>query len=511
MARLDPHSYADSEQPRPRHLRLRLDVSFARRCLEGEADLVFDGPVEGTLDLDTRELELLAARTQAGAEVAFELGAEDAVLGRRLRLTLPRGTRELRLALPDVARRARAAVARARADRAAASTRSCSASARRSTPAASRRCQDTPRLRVTYEAELVVPEPLAAVMSAGPAGSTAGPRQLTRLSASGCRSRSRPTCWRSRSGGSSRASCRRARRCGPSRRRVDAAALRVRRHRGDDRASRGALRPVRLGPLRHARAAAVVPVRRHGEPAHDVPHADAARGRPLAGRRRRARARPLLDRQPRHERGHGALLAQRGLHRLGRAPDPRGAARRGCDRARLGDRREGARGVALALRRGLAADAPAHRASRDATRTTRSRRSRTRRARASSRCSSAAAGRPRFDRFMRAYMERFRFTSITTEEFLSFLERAAAGSRRARSARTRGCTSRGCRRTRPVFRSARKDSLVALAASLRARRRGPPPAEIAGWDPAETLVYLQNLPRVASSAPTASGSTGRSR
>jgi leukotriene-A4 hydrolase len=49
-------------------------------------------------------------------------------------------------------------------------------------------------------------------------------------------------------------------------------------------------------------------------------------------------------------------------------------------------------------------------------------------------------GRERFDKFMRDYVARFRFTSITTEEFLAFLE-------------------------------------------------------IAAWSPAETLVYLQSLPR----------------
>ena len=41
--------------------------------------------------------------------------------------------------------------------------------------------------------------------------------------------------------------------------------------------------------------AAVVPVRRHGEPAADVPHADAARGRSLARERGGARARALVD------------------------------------------------------------------------------------------------------------------------------------------------------------------------------------------------------------------------
>src|SRR5262249_2372171 len=38
-----------------------------------------------------------------------------------------------------------------------------------------------------------------------------------------------------------------------------------------------------------------------------------------------------------------------------------------------------------------------------------------------------AAGRERFDRFVRAYLAHFRFTSITTEEFLEFLEQEMPG------------------------------------------------------------------------------------
>jgi hypothetical protein len=42
------------------------------------------------------------------------------------------------------------------------------------------------------------------------------------------------------------------------------------------------LRPVRVGPLRRASAAAVVPVRRYGEPDSHVRHAHSARRRPVA-------------------------------------------------------------------------------------------------------------------------------------------------------------------------------------------------------------------------------------
>ncbi len=58
----------------------------------------------------------------------------------------------------------------------------------------------------------------------------------------------------------------------------------------------------------------------------------------------------------------------------------------------------------------------------------------------------------------------------------------------------RGSTSPGCRRTPPSSAPPRLDGLVALAQAF-ARGERPGVSAIAGWTPAETLVYLQNLPR----------------
>jgi hypothetical protein len=103
------------------------------------------------------------------------------------------------------------------------------------------------------------------------------------------------------------------------------------------------------------------------------------------------------------------------------------------------------------------------------------------------------AGRARFDRFMRAYMARFRFTSITTEEFLAFLEGEMPGLAAEVGARA-WLYEPGLPANAPVLRSARLDGLVALARGFPAGER-PAPAAVAGWSAAETLVYLQNLPR----------------
>ncbi|HSD26781.1 MAG TPA: M1 family peptidase, partial [Vicinamibacteria bacterium] len=169
MARLDPHSYADSEQSRARHLRLRLSIDFAARRIEGTAALELAATSAGFLDLDSKELDVLEATTTSGDPVPFELGADQPILGRRLRLSLPEGTREVRL--------------RYRTSKGAPALQwlSPEQTAGGAHPFLFSQCQpiharsvaplpDTPRSRLTYEAELEVPEPLGAVMSAGPAG-----------------------------------------------------------------------------------------------------------------------------------------------------------------------------------------------------------------------------------------------------------------------------------------------------------------------------------------------------
>ena len=92
MARVDPHSYFDDAQPRTRAWRLRLAVDFERKVLSGTAALELGEPGAGPLDFDTRGLTVKAARAD-GRAIAFHLGAEEPILGRRLRVELPVGTR----------------------------------------------------------------------------------------------------------------------------------------------------------------------------------------------------------------------------------------------------------------------------------------------------------------------------------------------------------------------------------------------------------------------------------
>src|SRR5690242_21112794 len=63
------------------------------------------------------------------------------------------------------------------------------------------------------------------------------------------------------------------------------------------------LRPLPLGALRHAGAAAELPLRRHGEPAADLPHPDDAGARPVARGAHRPRAGAQIGRASCRERG----------------------------------------------------------------------------------------------------------------------------------------------------------------------------------------------------------------
>ncbi|MBK6407501.1 MAG: M1 family metallopeptidase [Holophagales bacterium] len=169
MALVDPHSYADDAQPRTKHLRLHLAVDFGRKRIDGRAVLELATPAGGPMDLDTKGLTIVAVTASGGGEVLFDLGPEDPVLGRRLRLKLPPGTAEVLVryhTAPDAAALQWLDPAQTEGKRHPYLFSQCQAiHARSMVP-----CQDTARFRVTYHAEVTVPEALSAVMSAGPSG-----------------------------------------------------------------------------------------------------------------------------------------------------------------------------------------------------------------------------------------------------------------------------------------------------------------------------------------------------
>jgi leukotriene-A4 hydrolase len=169
MARLDPHSYHDSEQAEMSSFDLRVSIDFERRVLEGEVSAALAATAArrrgGVLDLDTRDLEVRSVHSGAGQPLAFELGRPDPVLGTRLRITLPPDTERvsIRYRTSDQASALGWLVPEQTASKRYPYLFSqCQAIHARSIVP----LQDTPRRRVTFTAVLDVPDDLASLMAA---------------------------------------------------------------------------------------------------------------------------------------------------------------------------------------------------------------------------------------------------------------------------------------------------------------------------------------------------------
>jgi leukotriene-A4 hydrolase len=183
--RVEPHSFANFDQWRTRHLELELAVDFGQQELEGFATLTIEAQradAEPQLVLDTRALEILdvACATPTGefAPALFRLGRTDAILGTPLHIDLPRGVLRVRVhyrtspgasglqwlepsqtaggAQPFLFSQSQAIHARSWIP-----------------------CQDSPAVRATYAAEVATPQGLRAVMSAEQLGFDEAKRRWT--------------------------------------------------------------------------------------------------------------------------------------------------------------------------------------------------------------------------------------------------------------------------------------------------------------------------------------------
>jgi leukotriene-A4 hydrolase len=102
-------------------------------------------------------------------------------------------------------------------------------------------------------------------------------------------------------------------------------------------------------------------------------------------------------------------------------------------------------------------------------------------------------GEDRFLRFIRDYMDAFRFTSITTEQFCAFVDEKLPGALEAVNAPAY-LDKPGMPDTAPEFRSAQLDTITMLA-DIWVDGGRPSTHQIASWKPAELQVFLQRLPR----------------
>ena len=166
MSRPDPHSYFDATQPAVDSLVLRLHVDFSRRVLSGEAELILARPGGGPLDLDTRDLTIDGIFNEVGVPLQWELAPAEPVLGARLRINLPDGCPRLVIlyhTAPDASALQWLEPAQTAGGVEPYLFSQCQAIHARSVIPV----QDTPSVRIRYQADLVIPRALRGLMAAG--------------------------------------------------------------------------------------------------------------------------------------------------------------------------------------------------------------------------------------------------------------------------------------------------------------------------------------------------------
>jgi len=491
MALIDPHSCFDDAQPLTTSWNLRLRVDFERRVLAGTVELRFASPGGGAMDLDTKGLSVeRVTALGSGTTVPFELGPDEPILGRRLRLSLPPATAGVEIAYetsPDAAGLQWLAPAQTEGKVHPFLFSQCQAIHARSLVP----CQDSAVARVTYDAELTVPAALTAVMGAGPAGEGAAsagwrtfrfrmpqpiPSYLFALAVGELEGRDlspRSRVW--------------AEPATVEKAAWEFAGTETFIQKAEalfgpyewDRFDMLVLPPsFPYGGMENPRMTFLTPTLLAGDRslvdvvAHELAHSwtgnlvtnataehfwlnegwtvfaerrilRALRGEEAASIAWAVGQKDLEDSLERF-RDQPELTRLR-THLAGVDPD---------DAFSSIPYEKGARFI-VALER--------------------------------------TVGEERFDRFIRAYMARFHFQSITTEQFCAFVEAELPGTL-ARMDAEAWLHQSGLPTTAPRFVSARLEALTALAEGWKAGRR-PDPREVATWHPTELLVYLQKLPR----------------
>jgi aminopeptidase N len=163
----DPHSFGRPGEVAVTHVALDLTVDFAAKRLSGFADLTLDRRGQGAEEvvLDTRDLEIQAVKLDGVEPVRFRLGDPLPILGRSLTIPLGPETKSVRV---EYRTSPEAAALQWLAPEQTAGgvhpflfSQSQAILARTWVP-----CQDSPGVRITYSATVRAPKELLALMSA---------------------------------------------------------------------------------------------------------------------------------------------------------------------------------------------------------------------------------------------------------------------------------------------------------------------------------------------------------
>ena len=288
-AHADPLSYARYDQVRTRDLQLDLKADFKQKTLSGYAELSLNwiDPAARTLVLDTRDLSIAKVQVQdkrgAWQMAPYQLDKADPEKGQALRITTTGQPGKVRVyyhtAPNAIALQWLTPQQTMSGKLPFMFSQSQSINARSWVPS-----QDTPAVRFTYSARIDAPSGHARRDERRERRKGDGQGRLEIQDAAADSILPAGHCHRRAGSAQTRSPLRRVCRTAAH----QGGRIRAGRHGKDDPGRRSAVRPVWMGTLRHDRAAAIVPLRRHGKPAPDLPHADHDRGRPQPGRPDRA-------------------------------------------------------------------------------------------------------------------------------------------------------------------------------------------------------------------------------
>lgn len=170
QSRMDEHSYGNLDEVQLQHLDLDLTVNFEEKELQGHVDINFKRLKEGVskLDLDTRDIDIEKAQiwtNDAWEDTTFELAKKDPVLGSKLSIALDDKTTKVRVYYSTQPQASGlqwlTPEQTAGKEHPFVYSQAQAIHARSFIP-----IQDSPSVRVTYNANLKTPKELLAVMSA---------------------------------------------------------------------------------------------------------------------------------------------------------------------------------------------------------------------------------------------------------------------------------------------------------------------------------------------------------
>lgn len=165
MQTVDKHSYANTDEVRVEHIHLNLDVNFDESVLSGSAVLSLNEHETEQLILDANNLHIDKVVLDGNKETKWHLGEHDKILGSPLLVDIEKDTKEVEVFYStDPSSRAIQWLnpqQTAGKEQPYLFTQGEAILTRSWVP-----CQDSPENRITYSADITVPKGLMAVMSA---------------------------------------------------------------------------------------------------------------------------------------------------------------------------------------------------------------------------------------------------------------------------------------------------------------------------------------------------------